>query len=79
MTTIGAYEAKTHFSKLLQRVVNGEFITITRYGIPVMTLNPIPTHTKIPPDDVIAAIKVFRRGHRLENGSIQEMIEAGRM
>ena len=78
MTTIGAYEAKTHFSKLVERVVRGERITVTRHGIPVMTMQPVSTHPKIPPEDVIAAIKVFRKERRLEGLSIREMIKEGR-
>jgi len=34
METIGAYEAKTHLPKLLERVSKGERITITRHGVP---------------------------------------------
>ena len=32
MATVGAFEAKTHFAQLLQRVERGEEITITRRG-----------------------------------------------
>ncbi len=32
METIGAYEAKTHLPKLLERVRKGERIPITRHG-----------------------------------------------
>jgi prevent-host-death family protein len=38
---IGAYEAKTHFSELLEKVESGEEITITRHGTPVARLVPI--------------------------------------
>ena len=79
MATIGAYEAKTHFSKLLERVANGERITITRHGVPIMTLNPISTNPKPPAKDVIAAIKAFRKGNRIDKHSIQEMIGEGRI
>ena len=78
MTIIGAYEAKTHFSKLVERVARGERITVTRHGIPVMTMQPVSTHPKMPPEDVIAAIKVFRKERRLEGLSIREMIKEGR-
>jgi len=78
VTTIGAYEAKTHFSKLVERVARGERITVTRHGIPVMTMQPVSTHPKMPPEDVIAAIKVFRKERRLDGLSIREMIEEGR-
>jgi antitoxin (DNA-binding transcriptional repressor) of toxin-antitoxin stability system len=30
--TVGAYEAKTHLSKLLEKVEAGEEITITKHG-----------------------------------------------
>jgi prevent-host-death family protein len=79
MTTIGAYEAKTHFSKLIERVARGECITVTRHGVPMMTMQPVSTHPKMPPGDVIAAIKAFRKGKRLEELSIREMIEEGRL
>lgn len=40
-SAVGAYEAKTHFSQLLERVVAGEEITITRHGHAVARLVPI--------------------------------------
>jgi prevent-host-death family protein len=40
-TTVGAYEAKTHFSALLEKVEAGEEITITKHGTPVARLVPI--------------------------------------
>ncbi len=39
--TVGAFEAKTHLSALLDRVERGEEITITRRGKPVAELTPI--------------------------------------
>ena len=41
MSEIGAFEAKTHFSKLLARVQRGEEITVTLRGKPVAKLVPI--------------------------------------
>jgi prevent-host-death family protein len=38
MLAYGAFEAKTHFSELLDRVQQGEWITITRHGKPVAVL-----------------------------------------
>jgi prevent-host-death family protein len=35
------HEAKTHFSKLLQRVAAGEEVIITRAGRPIARLTPI--------------------------------------
>ncbi len=41
MDTIGAFEAKTHFASLLERVAKGEVITITRHGTAVARLVPV--------------------------------------
>ena len=41
MREIGAFEAKTHLSALLDAVAAGEEITITRRGKPVAKLAPI--------------------------------------
>lgn len=41
MTTYNLNEAKTHLSRILEAVQQGEEITITRYGVPVARLVPI--------------------------------------
>jgi prevent-host-death family protein len=41
MAKVGAYEAKTHLPKLLERVEKGERIVITRHGRPVAELVPV--------------------------------------
>ena len=38
--SVGAYEAKTRLSELLDRVEKGEQIVITRYGRPIARLIP---------------------------------------
>jgi prevent-host-death family protein len=40
-SSIGAFEAKTHFSQLLERALHGEEIFITRRGKPVAKLVPV--------------------------------------
>jgi len=41
MSEIGAYEAKTHLPKLLERVEKGERFVITRHGRAVAELTPV--------------------------------------
>ena len=41
MPEIGAYEAKTHLPKLLERVQKGERFVITRHGHPIAELIPV--------------------------------------
>lgn len=40
--TVNVYEAKTHLSRLLDRVAAGEEVVIARAGKPVARLVPIP-------------------------------------
>lgn len=39
--TVNVHQAKTHFSKLLERVALGEEVIIARAGEPVARLSPI--------------------------------------
>ncbi|HEV2988343.1 MAG TPA: type II toxin-antitoxin system Phd/YefM family antitoxin [Candidatus Angelobacter sp.] len=41
MKQVNIHEAKTHLSKLLQRVLGGEEITIAKSGVPVARLTAI--------------------------------------
>jgi prevent-host-death family protein len=38
---VNIHEAKTHLSRLLQKVALGEEITITKAGVPVARLSPL--------------------------------------
>lgn len=38
--TIGAFEAKTHFSRLLERAQEGTVFVVTRRGKPIAQLGP---------------------------------------
>jgi prevent-host-death family protein len=78
MDSVGAYEAKTHLSKLLERVTKGEKITITKHGVPLAVLQPPASSRKALPRQVIAEMRQFRDRHTLEGLSIRKMIEEGR-
>ena len=41
MKTVGAFDAKTHLSNLLQQVAHGETFLITKRGKPVAALSPV--------------------------------------
>ncbi|MFV9873620.1 MAG: type II toxin-antitoxin system Phd/YefM family antitoxin, partial [Rickettsia slovaca] len=45
--TITAFDAKTHFSKLLDRVSKGEEILITKRGKAAAKIVPIDSHNNI--------------------------------
>ena len=78
MKTVGAYEAKTHLPKLLERVMKGECITITKHGVPVAVLQPPRSEKTADRKSVIAELREFRKGHSLGGHSIREMMQEGR-
>jgi prevent-host-death family protein len=77
MTTIGAYEAKTHLSRLLDEVEHGATITITKHGREVARLVPVDRRSA-PPDQVVEELRAARAGVRLGRSSVRRMIEQGR-
>ena len=76
--TVGAYEAKTHLPQLLERVVKGEHVLITRHGVPIAEISPVNTATIEERREAIEKLKKFSAGKRV-GGSIKAMIEEGRM
>jgi len=78
METVGAYQAKTHLPKLLERVMKGERITITKHGVPIAVLQPPAMQTTADTRSVIAEVRKFRSKHTLGKFSIRGMIEEGR-
>lgn len=80
MKTVGAFEAKTHLSQLLDEVEDGGSITITRRGRPVAVLTPPNGTRKRDVAEVIAAINEFRERAQLTTGgmTIREMVDEGR-
>jgi prevent-host-death family protein len=70
--TVGSYEAKTHFSALLDTVVHGEKVVITREGIPVAILIPYKEE-KNTVEETIKALLLFRKKLHLNGLSIREM------
>lgn len=59
MISVGAFEAKTKFSELLDQVVAGEKITITRHGLPVASLVPFQADTR--PAEIAQAVLSIQR------------------
>jgi len=78
MPEVGAYEAKTHFSRILQRVARGECFIITKHGVPVAVLAPVPQARKRDPEEVISDIETFGEKHSLGGLRLKDLIEEGR-
>lgn len=77
MTTVGAYEAKTHLPRLLDHVARGGTVVITRHGREVARLVPAATPAQ-EVATVIDALRAERSGVTLGDISIRELIEEGR-
>jgi prevent-host-death family protein len=76
MTIIAAFEAKTKFSELLDRVERGEEIIVTRHGKEVARLTQ-PVQKK-QANDLMAEFKRIRARLKSEgvSWSVEEIIEA---
>ncbi len=83
LSSVGAYDAKTRLSELLDRVEKGEQIVITRHGRPIARL--VPEHEL---DRTTARAAVGRlvalgdrltgRGVNLSDAEIKRLRESGR-
>ncbi len=78
METVGSYEAKTHLPRLLDKVANGEEITITKHGVPVAVLVPPPGIKRRSTRETIEELKEFRKGNTLGGLKIKDLVEEGR-
>ncbi len=67
MITVGAFEAKTHLSSLLDRVAAGEEVLITKHGRAVARLVRADDAARENVDAIIAKLKVLRAGSSLRD------------
>ncbi len=74
---VSAYDAKAHLSGLLHQVEEGETVVITRHGHPVARLMPL-TGGRNDVEGATAELRLFRRGRRLGEIAVRELIEDGR-
>jgi prevent-host-death family protein len=65
MITVGAFEAKTHLSSLLDKVAAGEEVLITKHGRAVARLIGAGDAARDDVEAIIARLKALRRGTRL--------------
>lgn len=81
MASVGAFDAKTHLSELLERVSRGETITITRHGIPTAMLVPVQAASpKLTHSEIVQAMRKLRkrilsRGKKLD---VRALVREGR-
>ena len=77
--TVGAYEAKTHLSELLEKVEAGEEITITKHGAPIARL--VPVVREATSEERLAAIERIQKraiGLSLGGLKVKDLLREGR-
>jgi prevent-host-death family protein len=76
---VGAFEAKTRLSALLDRVSRGEKITITRHGVPAAMLIPVEeTKTRLTHKEIVEGMRKLRKQIGRGRINLREMIQEGR-
>ena len=78
MSTLGVFEAKTHFSQIIDRVLKGEEITITRNGVPVAVIRSPSLKESLDVEKAVEELKAFRKGRTLGGVKIKDLINEGR-
>ncbi len=78
MITVGAFEAKTKFSALLDKVEAGEDIVITRHGKPVARLKKETAFDEDKRRETVEAFILRRKGSSLGGLSWKELRDEGR-
>lgn len=78
MRSVGAFEAKTHLSALLDEVEGGAVIIITRHGKPIARLVPVGGGDPGQRQRLVAAWRKRRRKLRLGDLDARALIEEGR-
>ena len=77
---IGAFEAKTHFSKIIEKAEQGVDFIVTKRGKPVAKIIPFRQEPEITWEEALEKFREFRKLHRGKPGdfNIREAIEEGR-
>jgi prevent-host-death family protein len=80
MTTVSFYDARTHFSALLDQVAKGKKVLITRRGKPAALLGPPPTEVERDVSQTVKDMLEYRdqEGPTLGGSSVRDLIEEGR-
>ena len=74
MKSIGAFDAKTKLSELLERVGKGESFVITRHGRPVARLVPVGGLDQERVDRAIARLREFHKD--MPRVSLKELLDS---
>jgi prevent-host-death family protein len=78
--SVGTFQAKTHFSQLLERVAKGEEITITKHDRPVARLIPANRPSREHVASIFRQMEALRQSlhHAKDKTGLKDLINRGR-
>jgi prevent-host-death family protein len=78
MITVGTFDAKTHFSALLDKVAEGEEVLITKHGAPVAKLIDASVVDGARAKEAVKRLRELRKTTTLGGISWKELRDEGR-
>ena len=80
MLEIGAFEAKTHLSALLEKVQRGMTFYITKRGkrVAILQQYDVQKRHSMSPEKILGRFRAIRKANKSGPESLKELIETGR-
>ena len=78
MSNVGVFQAKAKLSELIDQVLKGSDVTITRHGRPVVRLVPAKAAAEVDRSEAVAALRKFSKGIKVGRIDLKSIIAAGR-
>lgn len=78
MLTIGAFDAKTHLSSLLEKVAAGDEVVITKHGKPIARLVRATDADRARADEAVRELRRLRKTATLGGLSWKALRDEGR-
>ena len=75
--SLGVYELKTHLSSVLEDVLAGMIVTVTRHGHPIARITPVSSSSVETRKAAVERLKAARAGRTL-GMSMREAVAEGR-
>jgi len=77
---IGAFEAKTHFSQVMEKTEHGEDFIVTRRGKPIAKIIPFNNEPEMTWEEAVKGLKDMQKYYRGKPGdfNVRKAIEDGR-
>lgn len=76
--SVGVYELKTHLSSVLEDVLAGTLITVTRHGHPIARISPVAASSEEERRAAVDRIRAARAGRELGMAAAEAVGEGRR-